>query len=543
MINRVQATRRWGRLVRDGFSLAIILCLTLSLLSGATTVKYTYDEAGRLVQVRYGSDVTVSYTYDAAGNLLRRQVTLAAVGLYFPFYQANATTFVGFAVSNFSDQVANLEFTAFGPEGALVAFPNNPSAFSLESQTQLAKLGSEIFGVGSSTPQAGWVELSSDSAEIGSFFQFGTLSLTQLDGSVAFTQQSKKQYFTRVFEGITAFRGQSATTSLSLANPNEDPITVELKLFGPQTQQAVRLGRGPSQQLLAETTETLVGKGFLFKSISELFGQTSVSGGYVEAEVTDGEGAVGFEMIQLLAHGTVIGLNASFGNTASESYSAQLASTPDIYTNVNVINVSDQTRTVEVTAIGEDGSNLTDPVNLTLTPGEQMEQDAGDLFSFAATGSDKVSSASPASSVVVGSLRVEADGPGVIGDVIFGDPTLFTYAASMPLQTRKFTKAVFSQVANTLNFFTGLAFYNPNPVAALVTIQVFAGEGIKTGEETITIEAGQRISKLVPELVPSTAGQVRGYIVIQSTQPLIAQQLFGESSLSLLSAVPPTVVQ
>ena len=67
-----------------------------------------------------------------------------------------------------------------------------------------------------------------------------------------------------------------------------------------------------------------------------------------------------------------------------------------------------------------------------------------------------------------GITRVEADGPGIIGDVTFGDPTTFQYAASLPMQTLTFTKAIFSQVANALGYFTGLALYNPGTSAASV---------------------------------------------------------------------------
>lgn len=42
---------------------------------GPTTVTYTYDGAGRLVEVVYGDGTTLAYTYDAAGNLLARTVT------------------------------------------------------------------------------------------------------------------------------------------------------------------------------------------------------------------------------------------------------------------------------------------------------------------------------------------------------------------------------------------------------------------------------------------------------------------------------------
>jgi len=45
----------------------------------ASTIRYTYDDAGRLTQVDYGNGVRITYTYDQAGNLLltaRRSVTM-----------------------------------------------------------------------------------------------------------------------------------------------------------------------------------------------------------------------------------------------------------------------------------------------------------------------------------------------------------------------------------------------------------------------------------------------------------------------------------
>src|SRR5260370_26152880 len=41
----------------------------------ADTVKYSYDDAGRLTGVDYGNGKSIAYTYDSAGNLLTRAVT------------------------------------------------------------------------------------------------------------------------------------------------------------------------------------------------------------------------------------------------------------------------------------------------------------------------------------------------------------------------------------------------------------------------------------------------------------------------------------
>ena len=51
----------------------------VSLLAGAAlaaeTVRYSYDNAGRLTKVDYGNGRTVTYTYDRSGNLTSREVT------------------------------------------------------------------------------------------------------------------------------------------------------------------------------------------------------------------------------------------------------------------------------------------------------------------------------------------------------------------------------------------------------------------------------------------------------------------------------------
>ena len=408
--------------------------------------------------------------------------TSNATPLYIPFNQTGSGTFTGFAVSNVSGRNAVVQFDAFGQDGELSLFSNNPAVFGISESTQLAQLGSEIFE--ESSESVSWVKLKTDNPEIGSFFQVGGAG--QLDGSVALTEPSKKLYFTRVFEGPTGYRGQPAKTFLSIANPDADPITVQLNLLGPLQQgQSTASFREPSQALAPEQTRVIAGRGFLCGSISDLFGgDLNVSNAFVEVNVTQGEGAVGFEQIQL--------------QNQTDSFSAQLTSLPPgLFTNIKVINVSDETRSLTATAFAEDGSNLADPVQVVLEEGELLEMDARDLFGF--------------EDLAIGSLKMEGDGDGVIGDVIFGDGAAFTYAAALPLQSQTFTQAVFSQVANLEGFFTGLALFNPTLETADVTIEVFSAEGEKTGELELQLGPSKRISELLTELIPSTAGQLRGF--------------------------------
>jgi hypothetical protein len=160
--------------------------------------------------------------------------------------------------------------------------------------------------------------------------------------------------------------------------------------------------------------------------------------------------------------------------------------------------------------------------------GQSLLQEASQLFNL---------------SIGVGSLRVDSDGPGVIGDVLFGDPGTLKFAASSPLESRPFTQAVFSRVANGLSYFTGLAMLNPNARTASITLDVYDVSGSKTGSTVLTLGPKQRFSKLLTELLPVSAGQMGGYIILTSNLPVFAQELYGDSELNFLSAVPARIVQ
>lgn len=48
------------------------------------TIRYTYDNAGRLTNVNYVGAQPIAYTYDAAGNLTQRQEAGPEIRVYLP---------------------------------------------------------------------------------------------------------------------------------------------------------------------------------------------------------------------------------------------------------------------------------------------------------------------------------------------------------------------------------------------------------------------------------------------------------------------------
>ncbi len=428
--------------------------------------------------------------------------------------------FDGVAFSNFS-----LEGAALGLEQIEAGTPASTTDLALPAGRQVARTRGELFPGASN--QAAWFEQTSDATDVASFFQFGSSDLSQLDGGVAVTEPLTEFLFTRVFEGATAFRGQRATTRLSIFNPNAAAVTVRLSY------QSLAAPPGPPAR---QITRQIPGRTFLEGSFAQLF-QTDTSGGYVFGEVTSGGGVVAFEVIHLPDRQTILGLNAADPAQPGRSYSAQLAAQAGLFTNINLINSGDLPSEVGLTAVREDGSTFGQRQTRTLAPGEQWSIDASTLFG---------------SSDLVGSLVAESNGAGLVGDVIFGDPVGFRFAAALPMQTRAFTEAVFSQVANVSGFFTGLAFFYPGSpfesacaAPANITLEVVRADGSLAGMATRQLGVGQRLSQLVPELVPQSMGQAGGYVRIRSDRPVIAQMLFGVidgQGIALFSAVPPAVV-
>jgi hypothetical protein len=279
-----------------------------------------------------------------------------------------------------------------------------------------------------------------------------------------------------------------------------------------------------------ETSRTIPAKGMLFGSVAGVFNAAPGFWAYVVAEVTDGPGAIGCAVVQQDNPATAFALNAQFGQSFTEAFSAQLANGPQIGTFFKFINTGTGARTIRMTALDESGKTIAS-ASVRLNPGQQFDEEAGILFDLGFT------------SLTVGSVRVTADGDGVLGDVIFGEPYDLAFMAALPLQAAGFTEALFSQVVNGAGYWTGLAVHNPNSQSADVTLSVHSPAGIQTGQTRITMAPGSRLSKLLPELVPSTQGQLSGYLVVRSSLPLIAQELFGDSNQTMLSAVPPVIVK
>ena len=440
-----------------------------------------------------------------------------------PFWNLQKGTFTGMAFSNYGIENTGLSLAAWDETGLKQSVPVNPSIFDVPTGQQVARLGTEFFGV---TPdiaeKISWVEVTSDHA-VGSFFTFGSSDIKMLDGAVTQSRPSSRLWFTRpLASGVLSEQGETALVNIALVNPLDDPVDVKLFLI-------------QAGETVDEAQRTVASKGFLYSSAVELFdaGPLPVDA-YMQVETTAGAGLIGFSRVDFPATRTTLALNAAEPASAETFYSAQLASGPGVAgsgmeTHIRLVNPMEGDREGIFKAVAENGTLLAETVTRTLAGRSVSEFKAWELFAFEGD-------------AAVGSLVIAVDSGGVVGDVIFTPFAGIEYATAMPLQTRPVTEAVFNHIANSDEIYTGLAFFNPTEEYAQIMVVAKRGDGTVAGTRLLLLAPGHRISRTLndPDMLPGTASQLDGFISISSTQPIICQQLFGAADLRFLAAVPPT---
>ena len=470
------------------------------------------------------------FTPNMVTSELSRQVSAKTSGtaeVYFPLLRSGAGTLTGLALSSDTDVGISLQFEAFSPSGQSLLGSANPVHEVLLPRSQQARLSRDLLGLAPTPPISGWIKLSADDSRFGSSFQMGKGG--SLDGGIAFGAPSKRIYFTRVFDGPKTFRGVDASTILSIVNPNPSPVKVALT-YTPTTSLD---GSGSSQETEGKLVrnETIPANGMILESPRGLFGQ-DLSGGYIDVLVTSGVGVVGLELIAFPGSDAWLALPAQPQMQSRSLYSAQVASGPEIFTSVQLVNPTKHDRQITISLIGDSSSRLGQEFTYTLPTKASITWDLREIF-----GLDQLLA------TLQGSLRVEVDRPGLLGDVIFGDRQGLRYATALALQGPGIRSALFTHLVGTAGIYTALALFNGSPEVAKIQLQAFSGSGLLTGDVEVVLPAGGRVSQTLSSLIPATRNQTGGYLRLESTSPIAVQQLFGTVDLRWLSATYPSQIE
>ena len=467
----------------------------------------------RTVRLRLGDQVAAS-----TGGIVVGMRTIPQRSLYLPYLFSSSEQYTGIALANPAGTPAVVRISARDNKGDLIYDTNAlvPADLSIAGGAQIARLEREIFNLPTGSQQSGSIIVESDSQSLQGFFLTGDGS-TFLDGAEAFTRAYKELYFADILQN------PDTSTEIHLMNVKDVPVSVQLSLVG-----------SGGQPLRPALTRVIPARGKIGESVASIFGTGEIlSSAHVRA-VTANEALAGFTFIR--QSDTVFGVNAlPSENAASLLYSPQLAAGNfgglNVGTRINIVNVGDSPATVSVTVLGDGGQVIATPRNPqpALVPaGGHLTLDALSYFGF--------------TSPTVGSVRIVGSGGArLLGNVLFGDgdPTQnrLSFGAALPLSSAGSSAFLFSQVAQALGFYTGVAFFAPE--GAELKVEVFREDGSLSGSQTASLVPGGRLVKLLQELIPATRGQVKGFVKVTANKPVIAFELFGATDGKFLSAVPP----
>jgi sugar lactone lactonase YvrE len=435
--------------------------------------------------------------------------------LYLPFIHSAGTSSIGIALTNPTLESVDVVLTARSYAGTLITGSDitNPATVALPPRGQRALQLTEIFGGGISG-RTGWVDLTASVPVQGLFILFND-ALTAIDGGGFADAPVSRLIFPKV----------TPDTVVSFANTSSKPINKAVfRVFD-------IAGRFQHEKLV--TIEAYSG---FSGPLSDLIPDAGSFSGYAELDTAGSifgvkvDSLVGFETYRNRADIAAMAAVPAETGVLRNGYIAHFISQGGFYTNLGLVNPTSQPQRVRI-SVSVSGDPVT--VERTIPATGKLEERADQLFGF--TGD----------TLITGSMRYEVQdqGNGLIGYVEYGttDGLMLTAVAA---QGSGLSDIFFSQIAEGGGFYTGLALLNPNVVQSSVTIEAFDRDGRRVASTAVTLDAGARLTKLIPEIFPAIRTLTGGYIHVTASRGVVAYELFGSSSFTnVLANVPARGVQ
>lgn len=410
---------------------------------------------------------------------------------------------MGLALTNRASHPVDVRLRGFSKTG----LATQPIEYLLQMQPgrQIARFLDEI------TPLfvnfSGWVEVSSPDPGLSVMFIHLPAGYVRYPGAAAETR-GRRQF-------VLTLPDSTGRYELVLANNNLAAAQVAFTWVT------------SNGQTLASRSRTIESQGALLEDIRSLLGDPVPPLGDGYLEVRSSEDLTGFfEMTDLpLLFGADLGDPAETGRALELP---RVAAGAGWETYVDIANLSDSSSTGSLRTRLQTGEVL--PAKDIVLPAHGFVR----IKLSQLEGAD-------ASRLWGGSAQIRMNGKTAASALLTG-PSGSGLAASLPVYQSSAAEYVFSQVANGslagFQLFTGLAIANSGAEISQVKVEVRDADGILRGERAVSLAPGASRVELLSELIPGLPAQFGGHILISSTQPILAVEMFGDYSLSFLSAVP-----
>lgn len=437
--------------------------------------------------------------------------------LAFPFRSQSDATYTAFALTNPLDYRVNVTLTPYDASGSAIT---NSITLTIPQNGQIAKLATDtdVFGPTFNASTAGTIRAVGTTPTLAGFYLLGDVSGSRLDGDTADLNSVRNWVWPVVFRQAPA-----PFTTFEMFNPGTATAVAVLTLFD------------SNGTTISTSSRSIGASGTVTQSFQQLFpgvDLNSFAGGYVK-------GQSDAPLVAKETFGNSLDSNVLPGQVGQSSdtlYWPHFASGGGYTTELTLIDLdSSVNANLTVTLLDSNGISI-GQASLSIPHAAQTIQTIASLFP-----------ALPVSQVTTGYIRIDFNpthlGPFIFMPLVAGS-LRFSAAdgsgsAALPLVTSPVSDFVYSHVAETAGYWTGVAILNTHLTSATVSLEVFTKAGASVGTKSLTLLPGQKIAKLLYELVPAVAGQSGGYVHIVSDLPVTSFSLFGSYDGLSLSAIPP----
>jgi YD repeat-containing protein len=462
----------------------------------ASTITYTYDDAGRLTEANYG-DKAIKYTYDAAGNLLKREVTGTGgegeVALYFPHVDTNSPWQTEIAVINTSaDQALSGQLKAYSNSGQLL----ESISLSLDPHARRQIIVENEF----TNPTAiGYITLETSSDTVRGYTKFYIEGIYRVAVPAVREINSSDIYVPHIDSSADWWTG------LSLVNTTSSEKTITITF---------NTGEVREKTLPANGHEA-----FIIRSLFENQPQPDIK----SAVITNANGIVGLELF-CSTEGSGIyylsGILLKSSTTLAIYYphidSQYLDPASNWWTGIVAYNPWDSATTITITPYNDTGTALATQ-QFSINPREKYIGEARDLSLPPATAWIKIESTNP-----------------ITGFELFGTVNNNQLAGYTGVGISG-KQGVFAKIEKY--GWTGIAFVNIEQSQATITLTAYDDYGSAVASETISLASfAKRVDSAQGFFTQNIDSAT--YIAYSSDKDIVGFQLNGSSDDMMLDGLP-----
>ena len=315
-------------------------------------------------------------------------------------------------------------------------------------------------------------------------------------------------------------------TEVSVVNLGDESQTVSLELRG---------GEGES---LALVDVELAPKGLTRQTLVGFFPDEDLSlvshlGVAASGPVVVGGLVVDFELAGSQFRRESVVIRAQAPGDGTRQIIPQYSSGGGFASVLGVVSAAGTAQEIVLTAYTDDGTLwevAQNPVRLTLAGNGGIREPVATLFGAVAPDEGELES---------GWIEIDAPVGFISSYVGLGNLTTPAFAVVEGIDADEASVSqVVGQIRSGNGFFTGVAVVNPGESVAEVEFTAMLADGTRIGKAVVELEPGERLSRLLQDLIPAVFEQASGWLLMRSGAPVVVGSLVGTTTGLALIGMP-----